>query len=110
MLKKRLATLAVSGTLAFVGVAATSVPAQAATSLGGVSVLGACNNQLFTNSVALIASNVSGWRCRYQGATFSVIYYWYNINLNQECAREYGAGAYAGYLNYYDPYSWRCFR
>lgn len=109
-LRKRIATVVMASTLALGGVAATSESAQASTNLGGVSILGACANQLFTNSDALIAWNVTGWRCKYQGATFSTIYYWYNIKLNTECAREYGSGAYAGYTDYNNPYSWHCYR
>jgi hypothetical protein len=75
-----------------------------------VTILGACQRQLFTNSRVLIANNVSGWRCKYQGAVISTIYYWYNMDLNRECAAENGAGAYAGYLNFNDPGSWRSWR
>jgi hypothetical protein len=90
-------------------------PAHAApTNLGGVSVVGACINQLnIAPSAAravLIANNISGWRCRYVGGVISVTYTWYNINLNSQCVVQYGNGAYASYSNFNDPYSWRCYR
>ena len=92
-----------------------TMPAQAATQLGGVSVVGACINQLFiappSARAVLIANNVSGWRCQYVGAGIPpVTYIWYNIDLNRECVVEFGSGAYARYFNFNDPYSWRCYR
>ncbi len=96
------------------GVIAAAAPASAAdattsTYLGGVSVLGACENQIFTNGVALIHNNVTGWRCEYKGAVIDFIYWYYNINLNEQCVAQYGSGAVAKYTNYNNPYSWGCY-
>jgi hypothetical protein len=113
-IRRRLAGAAVACGLALAGIVSVSAPAHASSILGGVSVAGACSNQLFiapsATRAVLIAYNTSGWRCRYVGAVISVTYTWYNINLNQECSVEYGAGAFARYLNFNDPYSWRCWR
>ena len=96
------------------GTLGLSQPAQAASVLGGVSVVGACTNQLYIAPSAaravLIANNVSGWRCQYVGGVLTVTYTWYNINLNSQCVAQYGSGAYAKYSNFNDPYSWRCYR
>lgn len=90
--------------------AASASAANAAVYEGGVSVLGACENQIYTNAVALINNNVTGWRCKYKGAVISVIYYYYNIDLNAQCAYQFGSGSYAKYTNYNNPYSWGCYR
>jgi len=95
----------VAGSL--VGVAVTASPAQAATYLGGVSVWNACVYQNGTPSdVVLVANNVHGWRCFYNGGWNGI---YMSVNLNQECARAYGR-AYASYTNYNNPYSWGCYR
>jgi hypothetical protein len=110
-IKRKMTTAVAICGLAFAGITAASAPAAHATTyLGGVSVLGACENQIFTNGVALINNTVTGWRCEYNGAVLHVIYYNYNIHLNEQCAYQYGSGAYAGYTNYYNPYSWGCYR
>lgn len=110
-IKRKVATAIATCGLALAGITTASVPAaHAATYLGGVSVLGACENQIFTNGVALINDTVTGWRCEYNGAVLHVIFYWYNINLNEQCADQYGTGAYARYTNYYNPYSWGCYQ
>lgn len=76
--------------------------------LGGVSIDRACYYQNGPGySVVLVSNNVTGWRCRYHGGWNFVDM---SVNLNQECRREYGNGAYATYLNFYNPYSWRCAR
>jgi hypothetical protein len=89
-----------------VGGVATA-PAHASAMLGGVNVTRACTIQHLTGA-DLVAWNVYGWRCIYHGAYITVN--WGGVNLNQECASEYGSGAYAGYLDYNNPYSWRCYR
>ncbi|MDQ2874392.1 MAG: hypothetical protein M3Y33_06145 [Actinomycetota bacterium] len=111
IIKKKLLTAVATWGLALGGVIAASAPAaHAATYLGGVSVLGACENQIFTNGVTLISNNVTGWRCEYNGAVLHVVYYNYNINLNAQCGVQYGSGAHASYTNYSNPYSWGCYR
>jgi hypothetical protein len=90
-----------------VGVVATAAPAQAA-DLGGVSVWNACVHQNGTPSdVVLVANNVHGWRCFYNGGWNGV---YMSVNLSQECKRVHGSSAYANYTNYNNPYSWRCYR
>jgi hypothetical protein len=95
--------------LAFAAVSLSTAPAHASTMLGGVSVAAACTNQLIGNAAVVVANNVYGWRCRYNGGVISVTYSW-GPDLNRQCAVQYGSGAYSGYLNYNDPYSWRCYR
>ena len=82
-------------------------PAQAATNLGGLSVQAACSNQWPGTNAVLVANNVYGWKCRtyWSGGPVN-----YNVDLNRECRRAYGSGAYASYLDYNNPYSWRCWR
>jgi hypothetical protein len=115
-LRIRLATAVAAFGLALAGFFAASAPAvDAATYLGGVSVAGACSNQLWIAPSAvrteIIAWNVTGWRCGYL-TSMGWVWWWtgYNINLNQQCAYQYGPGAYAAYTNYYNPYSWGCYR
>lgn len=72
--------------------------------LGSVSIQGACDNQIAPGLTAKpVYWNVYGWRCvlgRYS----------YGISVNQQCAAQHGSGAYAGYVDYGNPYSWRCYR
>ncbi len=118
-LRMKLATVAATCGFALAGVSTVGAPAaDAATYLGGVSIAGACSDQLMIAPSAtrteIVAWNVTGWRCGYQTAS-GYVWWWdgavrYNINLNRECVREHGAGAWAGYTNYYNPYSWGCYR
>ena len=90
------------------GATAVATPAHAATDLGGVSVWNACVYQHGTPSyVVLVSSNVLGWRCQYHGGAVST---YEGVNLTQECKRVHGGSAYAAYLDYNNPYSWRCWR
>jgi hypothetical protein len=113
-MRRKLATAAAVCALALAGAIGVSAPARAATMLGGVSVAGACSNQLYiapsATRAVLVTNNVSGWRCQYVGAVITWTWCSYNIDLNRQCAVQYGAGAYARYSNFYDPYSWRCWR
>jgi hypothetical protein len=113
-IRQKLVTAAAVCVLALGGAVGVGAPAHAASMLGGVSVVGACSNQLWiapsATRAVLVANNTSGWRCQYVGATFTWTWYGYNIDLNRQCVVQYGAGAYAKYLNFYDPYSWRCWR
>jgi len=62
-----------SAALGLASIGLVSSPASASTRLGGVSVYGACQNQWpgFWQ-VALIANNVYGWKCQFNGsAAFS---------------------------------------
>lgn len=90
------------------GVLGFQAPVQAATNLGGVSVEAACDNQRGTASTArVVVNNVHGWRCAlFLGGTTG----YYSVDISRECRRVHGSSAYAAYLNYNDPYSWRCYR
>lgn len=79
-----------------------------AAELGGVSVQGACNNQYPGTTAVVVANNVYGWRCRTYWSGGQVDYS--GIDLSRQCRAQYGSGASANYLNYNDPYSWRCYR
>jgi hypothetical protein len=105
MRKLKMALVAVAIGLSVLGF---QVPAQAATNLGGVSVEAACDNQRGAATTArLMRHDVHGWFCAlYIGGGV----HYYDVNLSQECRRVHGSSAYAAYLNYNDPYSWRCYR
>lgn len=94
----------IAATMLMFGVAA---PASAATNLGGLSVAQACAHQRGTSETVLVENNATGWRCHYFGGWN---YINQSVNLSAECARVHGAGAYAAYLDYNNPYSWRCFK
>lgn len=85
-----------------------SAPAHATTTLGGVSVQGACDVQFPGTTAVVYIYNVSGWRCKTYWSGGPV--YFSGIDLSRQCRAQYGAGAYAGYLDYNNPYSWRCYR
>ena len=67
----------------------------------------ACNNQypaLGLQAVATSSNNAYSWQCR------SPWGYARGINVNEQCAAQYGAGSYAGLGNTSNPYSWYCQR
>jgi len=80
--------------------------AQAATDRGGLSVAQACYYQYGWDDTTHGNTAVS-WRCIFRGSNGAILY---SVDLNKECVREYGAGAVAKYLDYNNPYSWRCYR
>ena len=110
-MRKKLKAMAVGLALvagSLFGATALAAPAHAATNLGGVSVWNACVYQNGTPSyVVLVQNNVMGWRCQYHGGWNAV---YMGVNLTQECRRVHGSSAYAAYLDYNNPYSWRCWR
>lgn len=83
-------------------------PAQAATELGGVDMQRGCSSSFWHAEVYYPNQYVHGWRCThvYSSGYVGVA----GINVNAVCSSQYGAGAYSGYLDYYNPYSWRCYR
>jgi hypothetical protein len=87
----------------------TAVPASAATDLGGLSVEAACDNQwgVYTYAQLVLPGNAYSWRCRLNLGGQSTFF---TVDLNRECARVYGPGAWAAPLDSGNPYSWRCFR
>jgi hypothetical protein len=80
-------------------------PASAATTrLGGVDMQRACNLQYpgrGTQAVVTDWSNAYSWQCR--SASFAG-----GIDVNAECAVQYGTGAYAGLDDRTNPYTWFC--
>jgi hypothetical protein len=102
---RRIKIAIITAAVASLGILGFQAPAQAAI-VSGVSMEAACDNQRGTATYAtLVANNAVGWRCRLNlGGTSS---YWH-IDVNQECRRVHGGSAWATYLNYNDPYSWRC--
>jgi hypothetical protein len=60
-----------------------------------------CDIQAPGTWVVLRSNNVYGWRC-YTGL------YDLGIDVNQVCRAEYGSGSSAYYLDFYNPYTWRC--
>jgi hypothetical protein len=87
---------------------ASATPASAATTLGRTNIASAC---WFTTRVVLVnPGNAYSWRCQYVGATFSLTYWWYNLDLNQVCRNQFGGGAYAITVNPSQPNSWWCVR
>lgn len=106
-IKLALATMAVVG----LSVLGFQAPAQAATNLGGVSMDAACDYQRGSTTYPVLmkitGNNVYDWRCRLNlGGSSS---YW-KIDVTKECRRVHGNSAYSKYLDYNNPYSWRCFR
>ncbi|KZB86273.1 hypothetical protein [Amycolatopsis regifaucium] len=104
MFKRIAATLALALGLGM----GLTVPAQAATVVGGLSVEAACDTQRGAITYAvLIGPNAYNWRCRLDlGGTSG----YYSVDLNRECQRVYGGNTWATPLNSNDPYSWRCWR
>jgi hypothetical protein len=82
--------------------------AHAATALGGVDMQRACNDQYGAvyGYVAKVMnqSDAYSWRCTKPWDTTR------GIDVNAACARQYGAGAWSGLRNRYNPYTWFCQR
>jgi hypothetical protein len=89
--------IAVMATCAAVGIAS---PASAAVRGLDLQVSG-CNFQAPGTTLVLRAYNVYGWKC------FTGLYD-LGISVNAACRYTYGSSSSAYYLNYWDPYSWRC--
>ena len=91
-------------------------PAAAATRLAGVSVQSACNYQItdrYTTAQVLIKpTTVYSWRC--VGIAFlsrpELGNGAFQVDLSRECRRVWGSTAYASYTNFFNPYSWGCYR
>jgi hypothetical protein len=60
-----------------------------------------CNFQAPGTNLVLRANNVYGWKCN-NGI------YDQPISIDLACRYTYGSGSSAYYLNFWDPYSWRC--
>lgn len=95
------------------GLSVTAPQAQAAT-LGGLNLDRYCRATTPNmGSWVWIQNppNVYKWRCSYRWYNAGIPYtYTVGMDMNRACRWTYGGNAYAGYLNYNDPYSWRCYR
>ncbi|CDQ42260.1 hypothetical protein BN1047_00110 [Mycolicibacterium neoaurum] len=77
--------------------------------LGGINVNVACTYQYKVPGYGTILrsqNNVYGWRCGSSVWSASDVR---GVDMARECRRVFG-NAYADFLNFKDPYSWRCFR
>lgn len=85
-----------------------SAPAQAATMyIGEVSPQKACVTDLGISEFMLTEPNADGWRCVAKSGSTRI---YLPVNFNKECVRlTKNPAAYAEYLNFRDPYSWRCY-
>ena len=86
---------------------ATSASASASTVLGGVDMQRACNTQwppLGYVAKVLDQHNAYSWKCVPNPGMSQ------GIDVNRECVTQYGAGAYAGLWDRYNPYTWFCQR
>lgn len=127
--RSRVLMLAVASLIAvatFVGPLAGS--AAAAPPLGGVDLHSYCNKKwdtwapTFTSNgeLRLKERNAGGWKCYVvtrstwyvdRGPQFDVAENFdeHGIHVSDACRLQYGAGAYAKYSNWSDPYSWKCY-
>ena len=60
-----------------------------------------CDYQAPGTTIVLRSNNVYGWKC------FTGLYD-LGISVDAACRYTYGSSSSAYYLNYWDPYSWRC--
>ena len=98
---KKMAAGAAVGIAAVGGMVLGASPAQA---VEGVDMNVACQVTHGTTAwVAYLAdsSNVYGWRCKNRGTGATG-----GVNVNAYCQAIYGTNSF--YLDYYNPYSWRC--
>lgn len=111
-LKTTLGATVASAALAVGGIAVAAPQAHAATMLGGLNLHAYCRVVASGgNPTSWVwiqnPRNVYQWRCSYiNGGGLQTV----GMNLNHACTWTYGSPSYARYLNYYDPYSWRCYR
>jgi hypothetical protein len=93
-----------------IGMLATAPSASAAIRLGGVDMQRACSVQWKhfgpTTAIVLDQRNAYSWKCRsnYTGVIVG------GIDVNRQCADQYGWDAYAGLGSTSNPYSWYCQR
>jgi hypothetical protein len=105
---RRKIAVALTSVLASFGFTFAVTPsAEAATLRGGVSVSQACYYTYGWDNT-IHGNNVHSWRCVAYGS--NGMYVFGGVDLNRQCVRQYGSGAYASYTNYNDPYSWKCYR
>jgi hypothetical protein len=96
--RRTMVILAMVGTV-ICGTAGLAAPAFAG---GGVDLQRyGCDLQAPGTWVVLRSNNVYGWRC------FTGLYD-LNVDVTQACRAEYGSGSSAYYLDFGNPYTWRC--
>ncbi|TRW88801.1 hypothetical protein FK535_00495 [Mycolicibacterium sp. 018/SC-01/001] len=85
----------------------SSATAEARAVVGDIVVDAACVYQYRTATWAtLYEQNANGWQCisnEWKATDHR------SVDMSRECRRNYGASAYADYLDFNNPYSWRCF-
>jgi hypothetical protein len=91
--------------LSMLGLAASATFMTAMPASAGVRGLdlqySGCNAQAPGTYVVLKQWNVYGWRC-------STGWWEFNIDMNRACRYTYGPASSAYFLDYSNPYSWRC--
>jgi hypothetical protein len=111
-LKATVGATVASAALTLGGMAVAAPQAHAATTLGGLNLAAFCR---YVTSGGNVTSwvwiqnpqNVYQWRCSYLDSKGLQTK---GMDLNFACRWSYGPGSYAGYLNFNNPYSWRCYR
>lgn len=104
-MKKILSRMALATVAGASAIAATAVPAHAATVIGGINITQQCRVQYGASwsAIVLDAGNPYSWRCTWSG-------YQYGVNLDAGCVNQYGGGAFSILLDPHNAYSWRCAR
>lgn len=106
------AALSVAALVSMATLVGTAGPADAAASRkGGVSMWSACVNQYGKGWESYIRdNNAYGWRCGFRPYPNVFQKADRKINVNKQCAVQYGPGAYGIPDNKKNPYSWVCYR
>lgn len=89
-------------------------PAMAATRLSGISVQSACDHQYSPTPGTTLTATLGGrtvlnWYCVFK-LKGKYILSTLSVDLSRECRRIYGQSAYAAYPDYWNAFSWGCYR
>lgn len=106
-MKRFFAAMVIGAALVTGGGALYELPQAQAAVLGGVDMQNACNRQYpgqGRQAVVQDRNNAYSWVCR------SAFGHRGGIDVNKQCAAQYGRGAYAGLRNQRDAFSWYCQR
>ena len=110
--------------VALAGLTAPAALAAPAGNDGGVDMNAACASQYSnastptvgvyaTGSVSIVAGttgqSVYDWSCFFANSNGALIDQLGGVNVNEQCAAQYGQGAVAQFTNEGDPDSWYCF-
>jgi hypothetical protein len=108
-MKSALLALILAGTSVAVMVG-VSPSATAAERLGGVDMQRACSVQWAhigpTTAIVRDRNNAFSWKCKSNYTAYIIG----GVDVNTQCALQYGRGAYAGLGSRSNPYSWYCQR